>query len=346
MDNGKETTIYDIALYLKVSPATVSRGLKGHPGISNKTKKKILDAAKLMGYRSNTFASNLRKKKTNTIGVIVPKLNSSFMSDVIAGIEEIANESEYNLIISQSLESEKKEIANAATMFNSRVDGLLVSLVYNTTSFSHFEPFIEKKIPLIFFDRVFEHEKCSIIVINNFKAAYDITSHLIQNGCKNIVHVTGNLSRNVYKDRFKGFKQALTDHHLHFSDDNVIINNLSLREGIETAERILKLPQLPDGVFVANDYCAAGCMSELKKKGVKIPNDIAFAGFNNDPVSNLIEPNLTTIDYKGFEMGEIAARTLINHLNESQDINQTQSIVMRHELIIRQSSLKIQFNNR
>jgi LacI family transcriptional regulator len=340
MNKSKEITIYDIARQLNISPATVSRGLKDHPAISKKTKKKILETAKSMGYRSNTFASNLRKRRTNTIGVIVPRLNSSFMSDVIAGIEEVVNEAGYNLIISQSLESEKKEIANATTMFNNRVDGLLVSLAYNTNTFSHFEPYIEKNIPLIFFDRVFEHEKCSTIVINNYKAAYDITRHLAQNGCKNIVHVTGNLTRNVYLDRFRGFKQALMDSNLRFSDNQLIITALSLQEGIETADKILKFQPLPDGIFVANDYCAAGCIAELKKRGINIPQDIAVAGFNNDPISGLIEPNLTSIDYKGFEMGEIAARTLINHLNDKQDMNQTQTIVMRHELVIRQSSLK------
>ncbi|HEY4787936.1 MAG TPA: LacI family DNA-binding transcriptional regulator, partial [Bacteroidales bacterium] len=335
-------TIYDIAEYLKVSPATVSRGLKDHPAISRKTKKRITDAAKAMGYRSNTFASNLRKRRTNTIGVIVPKLNSSFMSDVIAGIEKVANEAGYNLIISQSFESEKKEIANAATMFNSRVDGLLVSLAYDTKSYSHFDPFIEKNIPVIFFDRVVELEKCSTIVINNFKAGYDISAHLINIGCKNLVHITGDLTRNVYFDRFNGFKQALVDNNVSFNDNNLIINNLSLQAGVEAARSILKMPVIPDGIFVANDYCAASCMLELKRNGIKIPQDIAFAGFNNDPISSLIEPNLTNVDYKGFEMGEVAASTLINHLNQTQNINRTQTIVMRHELIIRQSTMKRQ----
>jgi LacI family transcriptional regulator len=186
MSEAKEITIYDIAEQLKISPATVSRGLKDHPAISKKTKRKIADVAQKMGYRTNTFASNLRQKRTNTIGVIVPRLNSSFMSDVLAGIEKVANEAGYNLIISQSLESEKKEIANAVTMFNSRVDGLLVSLAYDTKSIAHFEPFIQKNIPLIFFDRTVEHEKCPCIVIDNFKAGYDITKHLIENGCKHI----------------------------------------------------------------------------------------------------------------------------------------------------------------
>lgn len=336
----KEITIYDIAEQLKISPATVSRGLKDHPAISKKTKKLVLDAAKKMGYRSNTFASNLRRQKTNTIGVIVPRLNSSFMSDALAGMEKMANNSGYNLIITQSLETEKKERLNAATMFNSRVDGLIVSLAYDTKSIAHIEPFLNKNIPVLFFDRVFEHNKCSTIVIDNHKAAYDITTHLISQGCKTILHVTGNLSRNVYLDRLEGFKQALSENKLPFNEENFITTNLTPEDGIEVAQKILKMEPHPDGVFVANDLCAAHIMLELKKNGIKIPTDIFFAGFNNDPIGTLMEPSLTTINYKGFEMGEVAVQTMINQLSQLQDMTMTQSIVLGYELIIRQSSLK------
>jgi LacI family transcriptional regulator len=336
----KEITIYDIAQKLNISPATVSRGLKDNPAISKKTKKRITDAARQMGYRSNTFASNLRRQKTNTIGVIVPRLNSSFMSDALAGMEKMANNSGYNLIIAQSLETEKKEIINAATMFNNRVDGLIVSLSYDTKSIAHFEPFLEKKIPVLFFDRVFAHKNCSVITIDNHKAAYDITSHLISQGCKELMHVTGNLSRNVYSERFEGFKQALSDHKLIFNNKNLITNNLTPKNGSEVALELIKRKKLPDGMLITNDLCAAHCIQELKKHGVKIPSDIAIAGFNNDTVSNLIEPPLTTINYKGFEMGEIAIQTMISQLNQPSNLTLTQSVVLSHELIIRASTLK------
>lgn len=337
---AKEITIYDIAEYLNVSSATVSRGLKNHPAISKKTTKLVHDAAEKMGYRTNTFASNLRRQKTNTIGVIVPRLNSSFMSDALAGMEKMANNSGYNLIITQSLETEKKEILNAATMFNSRVDGLIISLSYDTKSIAHIEPFLKKNIPVLFFDRVFVHNKCSTIVIDNHKAAYDITCHLISQGCNNILHVTGNLSRNVYSDRFEGFKQALSENKLTFNEKSLITNNLTPEDGIEVAQKILKMKPMPDGVFVTNDLCAAYIIRELKKNGIKIPTDIAFAGFNNDPISKLVEPALTTINYKGFEMGEVTTQTIINQLNQLQDMTMTQSIVLGYELIIRESSLK------
>src|ERR1700677_4408727 len=210
----KEVTIYDIAKKLNISAATVSRGLKDHPGINKNTKKKILAAAAEMGYRTNSFASNLRKKSSHIIGVIVPRLNSSFMSDVIAGIEKVVNEANYNLFISQSLESMKKEVSNAKAMFNNRVDGLMVSLAYDTTNIDHFEAFVNRGVPVIFFDRIQEHKQCPSIFIDNYKAGYSITTHLIEQGCKRIMHIGGNQLRNVYSERFNGYKKALSDHNL------------------------------------------------------------------------------------------------------------------------------------
>jgi LacI family transcriptional regulator len=340
MQNGKEVTIYDIAKKLKISPATVSRGLQDHPAISKKTKKKIFDLADKIGYRSNHFARNLRNQKTDTIGVIVPRLNSHFMSAVIAGIENVANKEGYNLIISQSSESSAKEAANAKTLFNNRIDGLLASLTYDTKELSHFDSFFRKKIPVIFFDRVMDHENCTNILIDNRKAAYEATKHLIEQGCKRIVHITAPPKQNVYIDRLNGYKQALADHKIKFKEEDVIIGNLSMEAGNDAAQAILKMKTLPDGVFVSNDNCAVGCMLALKQQGIKIPQDIAFVGFNNDPVSKVIEPNLTTVNYSGNEVGEVAARHLINHLNGVSTIHNTNTIILRSEFIVRESSLR------
>ncbi len=340
MPAEKEVTIYDIAEQLNISPATVSRGLQDHPAISKKTKKKIFDLAEKIGYRSNHFARNLRSKKTNTIGVIVPTLNSHFMSAVISGIEHVANAEGYNLIISQSSELTAKEAANSKTMFNNRVDGLLVSLAYDTKELDHFEPFFKKNMPVIFFDRVMHHEKSTSILIDNRKAAFDVTNHLISQGCKRIVHITAPLQQNVYVERLKGYKEALAANKIPIKEELVIINNLSLEAGAEAAEAIHKMKTKPDAVFAANDNCAVGCMLALKQKGYSIPGDIAFAGFNNDPVSVVIEPNLTTISYQGYEMGEVAARHLINHLNGTSPIHNTNTIILRSELLVRESSMK------
>jgi len=340
MTKPKEVTIYDLARKLNISIATVSRALKDDPVVSKKTKKKIFDLAEEMGYRYNHFARNLREQRTYTVGVIVPRLNSYFMSTVIAGIESVANNEGYNLIISQSSESAVKEINSAKTMFNNRVDGLLVSLAYDTEDIKHFDQFFKKNIPLIFFDRVMDHPDCTNVLIDNRRGAYEATCHLIEQGCRRIVHITATPKRNVYVDRLAGYKQALAEHKIPFSEDYVLVNNLSQEAGIQAAEAILKMNPLPDAVFVANDNCAVGCIQALKKAGIRIPHDIAFVGFNNDPVSTVIEPNLTTINYPGYKMGEMAAGSLINHLNGITSIEATNTILLRSELIIRASSMK------
>ncbi|WPP50041.1 LacI family DNA-binding transcriptional regulator [Catalinimonas niigatensis] len=339
MNTKKEVTIYDIAKALNISAATVSRGLKDHPAIKKETKKKIVEAAQQMGYQHNIFASSLRKRKTNTIGVVVPHLNSYFMSSVIAGIEKVANQEGYNLLISQSLESVKKELANVTTMYNSRVDGLLVSLAGDTQNVDHFDFLFKKEIPLIFFDRVFEDPNCISIIINNFQAGYDATKHLIEQGCRRIVHIGGNLTSNVYADRHEGYKKALKDHQITYDPELVIIDIRGGQLGIKAAQQILNMELLPDGIFTANDTSAVACMSELKRAGIRIPQDVAIVGFNDDPIAKLIEPFLTTVHYPGYEMGELAASTLINRLNKLP-VNNLNTIVLRHEVIVRESSLK------
>src|SRR4051812_12781623 len=339
----KEVTIYDIAEKLNISSATVSRALKDDPIVNKKTRKRIFDAADEMGYRLNHFARNLRSQRTNIIGVIVPRLNSYFMSSVISGIEQVANSEGYTIIISQSAEQGDKEIANAKTMFNNRVDGLLVSLAYDTKDITHFEPFFKKGIPVIFFDRVEEHRNSTSVLIDNKRAACEATGHLIEEGCKRIVHITATPARNVYIDRLAGYKQALAEHHKQFKEEYLVIGNLSMEAGAEAADKILNMHPMPDGVFVANDNCAVGCMVALKKAGIRIPQDIAVVGFNNDPVATVVEPNLTTVSYSGYQIGEVAARNMISHL-KGMPINSTDSIILRSELIIRESSKKSDYS--
>jgi LacI family transcriptional regulator len=337
MSTQKEITIYDIAEALDLSPATVSRGLKDHPAIRKDTRKRIFDKAKEMGYQQNLFASNLRRSRSNTIGVIVPRLNSYFMSAVIAGMEKVANAAGYNLIISQSTESKEKELANIKTLYNSRVDGLLVSLAYDSENINHFDLFLNKGIPLIFFDRVFDHPQCTSIVIDNYKAGYEITNHLIRQGSKRIAHITASIKRNVYADRLRGYRDALADHGILYDEKLIFFCNLSELAGAEVTQRILEMDELPNGIFAANDTTAVSCIRTLKQAGIKIPEQITVAGFNNDPLSKVIEPNLTTMNYPGQEMGELAAATLIRKLDTKEGTS-LNTIVLHHNLIVRESS--------
>lgn len=340
MKSYKEVTIYDVAKVLNVSPSTVSRGLKDHPHIRKETKKNIMAMAEEMGYRQNKFASNLRQKHTNTIGVVVPKLDSYFMATVISGIEKITTRNGYGLIISQSQESWKKEISCVSTLFNSRVDGLLVSLAFNTKNMDHFKSLLNKDIPVVFFDRVADCAGCISIIIDNFQAAYEATSHLIDQGCKRIVHIGGNILRNVYSERYRGYKQALDDHKIPLDQNLVIISDMSGKAGTDIGKRILKMSPRPDGIFASNDASAVAAMVELEGAGIRIPEEISVAGFNNEPISKVIRPNLTTVDYPARQIGEIAAISLINKLKNRESANLS-TIILKHELICRQSSLRI-----
>lgn len=340
MKQKKEATIYDIAKLLHLSSATVSRGLQDHPAISKITRKKIQDAAKEMGYRHNNFASNLRKQKTNTIGIIVHELNSNFITSVLAGIEKISTESGYDLIITHSSESFKKEAANVLNLFHKRVDGIIASLSFDTKGLDHFQPFFDKNIPVIFFDRVEENADNTKVVIDNYKSGYQATQHLIEQGSKLIVIVTANLNRNVYAQRFKGYKDALYDNSITFDENLVLIKDLSEKCGREAAEQILAMNPMPDAAFITNDFSAAVCMQTLKEHGVRIPEDIAVVGFNNDAISKIVEPQLTTINYPGIDIGEIAARNLIAHLKGEVNSKQTNTIIVKSDLIIRKSSLR------
>ena len=337
MKPKKDITIYDIAQRLSLSSATVSRALQDHPAINKNTRKKIQQTAKDLGYRHNTFASSLRKQKTNTIGVIVHELNSNFITSVLAGIEKVTTEAGYDLIIAHSSESYTKEAANALNLFHKRVDGLIASLAFDTKDLAHYESFDEKGIPVIFFDRVEEKSESTKVIIDNYKCGYQATRHLVEQGCKRIVLVTASLKRNVYAQRHKGYTDALYDSGIAYEKERVLIKDLSEQCGVEAALQILKMKPLPDGAFITNDFSAAVCMRTLREHGVRIPEDIAIVGFNNDAISKLVEPQMTTIDYPGIDMGEIAARNLINHLKGLSNLKHTNTIVVRSDLIIRSS---------
>ncbi len=334
----KKITIYDLAKSLNISSATVSRSLNNHPSISSKTKKKVLAKAEEVGYRTNKFASNLSKQKSNTIGVIVPKLNSYFVSSVLSGIEKIANDNGYNLIISQSLESKDKEILNAKTLYDSGVDALLASIAYETDNYNHFMRYIDQKIPLLFFDRIFDIPNCPIIAIDNESAAYEATKHLIDQGCKNIVHVGGDFKRNVYIDRKNGYEKALKAHKHVFYESNCLEHNLKPENVEKVIEFVKNAKKKVDGIFISGDTLAAHCVKALQNIGYKIPKDIKIVGFNNDPISTVVNPTLSTIEYPGYKMGVLAGQSIINHLKGNINIESANSIILKHKLIIREST--------
>lgn len=340
MESQKEITIYDIAKKLKLSASTVSRALKDHPAINKKTKKKIFDTAEQMGYRSNLFARNLRQQKTMTIGVMVHELNSGFMTSLLSGVEKVANESGYGVIITDSSDNVEKEIVGARNLFDRRVDGVITLPASDSQNLDHFNAFVEKSIPVVLIDSLEQHAGITSIVIDNRMCGYMAAKHLIEQGCRRIAHITSSLKRPVNALRYKGFRDALAEHKIPFNERLLVVAPVTEENSIEAAQKIMQMKPLPDGIFINNDFAAAVCIRTFIENKVKVPQDIAVVGFNNDAIGTFIRPALTTINYPGKEMGAAAARTLVNHLNGVGTIEQTSNVTLRSELIVRQSSLK------
>ncbi len=341
MSEKKEVTIYDIAEKLKLSPSTVSRGLRNHPAIRKKTIERIQEMAAAMNYQQNTFASNLRSNRSKTIGVILPRFESSFLSSVVSSIEKVIRNKGYNLLVSQSYDSNPLEKENIQTHFNNRVEGLLINLTPETNDLSHLDLFLKKGIPVVLFDRVKSQSGSGFttVSIDNKQAGYDVTRHLISQGCKRIVYLGGNTTCPVFGDRAKGYWQALAEHGLEANSELVIEEHLNTETGALVVDRILNMKKRPDGIFAGNDMAAVSLMFELKKRGVRIPDDIAIAGFNDTYMSRIVEPSLTTVKYPGDEMGKIAANSLLEILDHESHVA-TQNILLKHELLVRNSSLR------
>lgn len=333
----KKTTIHDISKALKINSSTVSRALNNSPRVSQKTKDLIQKKAIELGYQKNILASNLRTNKTNTIGIIVPRISRTFFSSVISGIEETAYKSGYNVVIGQSLENFEREKELVATFLSNRVDGLLISVSMDTTSLEHLKNFKNNGGPIVFFDRPVAMLDTPSINIDDFEASYRATEHLIKNGCKNIVHFSGFQKIELYKRRMEGYAAALRDHNIEVRKDYIIESQLSENDGIKLAEHVLKLPKV-DGVYSSNDTAAISALQHFKKNGLKIPENIAIVGFNNDPISGVIEPGLTTVNQPDVEMGIIASSLLIELIKKTIESPEQHSKTLGTELIIRNSS--------
>jgi len=340
MENSKEITIYDIAKSLELHPSTVSKALSGDPTISKKTKKKILETAAEMGYRSNLFARNLRQQNSLTIGVIAYELNSSFTTPMLSGIETVANDAGYGIILTDSSRSSLKEAANAQNLFQRRVDGMIVVLAPETDSFEHFRSFIERRIPMIFLDTEAPFPESMSVMIDNFQCGLMVTRHLIGQGCRRIVHLTPNHQQSIYGQRYRGYREALAEKNMAFEDGLLVVAGSGEEASEQAAKKILSMKPMPDGVFAGSDMAAAVCIRTFQERGVRVPQDIAVVGFNNEVVGKLITPSLTTVNYPAKEMGAAAAGMLVDHLKGTGRIGSISRLTIRADLIVRQSSVK------
>ncbi|HEX7015042.1 MAG TPA: LacI family DNA-binding transcriptional regulator [Cyclobacteriaceae bacterium] len=336
----REITIYDIASELNVSPSTVSRALKDHYSIGKEMIEAVKKVARERGYRPNHIAASLRKNKTNTIGVMISWINRPFISSMISGIEEEASNAGCNVIISQSHDSYDQEIANARALYNSRIGGLIVSLAMETRKYNHFSTFLDNDIPVVFVDRVSDELNCDKVVIDNFAAGLMATNHLIEQGCRRIAHVGGSQHRSIYKQRMMGYVEALQRNNIEV-DESIIFSGdvLSAEEGYRITEHLMNLPNPPDAIFSANDTAAVSAIQYAKHHGIRVPQKLAVMGFNNDPISLIIDPTLSTVSHPAVDMGKIAARQVLKH-REHKDIITTETITLKTEVIVRESTLR------
>ncbi len=281
---NNNVTIHDISKALGIDSSTVSRALNNSDRVSKKTKEKIINKAAELGYQRNSLASKLRTNRTNTIGVIVPRISRHFFSSVIAGIEETAFKAGFDVIICQSLESIDREKKLVETLLSNRVDGILISISMETTSYDHLNNYKKNGFPLIFFDRPCNVQENTNVIIDDFKASFKATEHLIERGCRHIAHFSGPQNLELYQNRKSGYLEALKVHGIPISEALIIETQLMQKDGITAAKAILKLPKI-DGVFSANDTAAISAIQYLKSQQINIPNDIAFVGFSNEPIS-------------------------------------------------------------
>ncbi|MCW2120877.1 LacI family DNA-binding transcriptional regulator [Flavobacterium sp. 7A] len=334
---NNNVTIHDISKALEIDSSTVSRALNDSPRVSQKTKDKILSKATELGYQRNSLASKLRTNKTHSIGVIVPRIARQFFSSVIAGVEETAFNAGYDVIICQSMDDYEREKKLMNTMLSNRVDGVLISVSMKTTHYDHFKEYQKQGFPILFFDRPCDLENSTNVIIDDFKISFQATEHLIEQGCKNIVHFAGPQNSELYKRRTNGYKASLTKHNIPIRENYILESTLMKEDGIQMAQQLLELP-LVDGVFSSNDISAINAIQTLKDKGIKIPQDIAFVGFSNEAVSAVIEPSLSTIKQPDFEMGKVAASLLFEQINTKANLRINQTMILEPELIIRDSS--------
>ena len=331
-------TIHDIARELNITASTVSRALQDHPRISDATKKAVQKVAKKLNYQPNYIAAALRNGKSKIIGIIVPTADRSFFSSVIRGIEEVANKARYNVMICQSYDHYEKEVASVEALINARVDGIIASFAKETTNFDHFIKAKKKSIPVILFDRSHYPLEVSHVVIDDFLGSYQAVEHLIQQGCTRIAHLTSSIQISIYKERLRGYREALEAHGLRFDKDLVVESGMQYEDGRAAMMQLLTLRQPPDALFSASAYGAMGAMAVLKEKGIRIPDDVALVGFSNETFTSFCDPPLTSVDQQSIPIGHAAAKIFFEQIGADKFI--PNRIVITPELIVRKSSLR------
>jgi len=336
----KKVTIHDIAQKLNITASTVSRALNENPRISEDTRERVRKMAEELHYEPNLIASALRSGKTQLIGMLVPTINRAFFSAIVRGVEEVANSLGYHVIVSQSNENFRKEQNAIKAFLNIRVEGVIASVGKNTEKFDHFEQVLERKLPLVLFDRTTEKFNTDQVVIDDFEGGYKATAHLIEQGCQRIAHFTNAKTINIYSERYKGYQKALEDNSLPFDQDLVLKGGLQLEDGRRHTAFLLQSGRTFDGIFSSSDYAVIGAMQQLKDQGIGVPDDVALVGFSNEPFTSFTQPALTTVNQFPIAMGHTAAELFFKALKKPIPTYNPRKKMIAPELIIRESSQK------
>ena len=334
-------TIKDIARALNLSTSTVSRALRGSYEISAETKKQVLEYAEKINYRPNPIALSLKERRTRAIGVVVSEIANNFFSQAINGIESIAYNRGYHVIISQSHESQDREKVNVQHLASRGVDGLLISLSSETVDLSHLKELHEKGLPIVFFDRVTDEIETHKVVANNYLGAFHATEHLIYQGFKKIAHITSSPHLSITKERLQGYREALEKHKIPFHDALVRYchhGGMITDEIEEAVTALFKSKTKPDAIFAAGDRITTVCFGVIKR--MKSKKEVGFTGFTNTNLGDLLSPSLTVVRQPAFDIGQTATEFLVQMIESKRPVTDFETKTLDTQLIIRESSAK------
>lgn len=337
---GQQNTILDLAEALKLSPATISRALNNHPHVKEKTRNSVLKMAAELGYSRNNMASGLRSNKTNTVGLIVPRVSMYFHAEVITTIQNCLHKHGYNLIICQSNDELSMEKELTEILYSSRVDALIAACTLFTTDFSHFSRLLDNGTPVIFYDRVPLQDLGAVVIKgDDFRGGYLAATHLIETGCRRIAHISGPLSSNLYQNRALGFLKAMEQHQLPVNENWIFHQELTPSNARESMRKLFEGDEVPDGIFTDNDSSAIAALEFAKEIGVHVPADLKIVGYSNDPRTSIINPSITTIEQFPAEFGKKIVEVLIDLLkNRGNEMSKTAAINIPIQLIRRMST--------
>lgn len=342
--NFNAITINDIARALNLSASTVSKALSDSYEISEKTKKLVVEYARQNNYRPNPIAQSLKKGKSKSIGIVVSTIDNQFFSQVINGIESVAYDEGYNVIITQTHESYELEVLNVNHLTYRSIDGLLISLSTETQNVEHLQKLQSQGLPIVFFDRVSDQINTHKVIADNFKGAYEATMHLIDSGYKNIAHITSPAHASITRERFAGYQKALTDRGIAIDEKYIKYckhGGKDLAETENALNELLALPEKPEAIFTASDRITTTVLAMLHKLKVSIPDEIALVGFTNTVLADLLNPALSSVYQPAFDIGKRATEMLLSLIRSKYPVTEFEEIVLPTQLHIRKSSIRV-----